>query len=165
MNGDNSKLPTSPPLPLSRHFPQRGQRVGASQAPLKGELPPQRLRGAVGTRVFMKSQANTHNPTWLPDGGAGRPNGLTEGVWFVEWKQLKATNGTPFAASRHFPQRGQRGPLRIRLGAFRLVSCVPPETPPALCAVLSFALSSCTPFCEWLHLLNLSGEVKNPIRS
>ena len=25
---------------------------------------------------------------------------------------------------------------------------------------LSFALSSCTPFCEWLHLLNLSGEVK-----
>ena len=30
---------------------------------------------------------------------------------------------------------------------------------------LSFALSSCTPFCEWLHLLNLSGEVKNPIRS
>ena len=21
----------------------------------------------------------------LPDGGAGRPNGLTEGVWFVEW--------------------------------------------------------------------------------
>ena len=24
------------------------------QAPLKGELPPQRLRGAVGTRVFMK---------------------------------------------------------------------------------------------------------------
>ena len=62
----------------------------------------------------MKSQANTHNPTWLPGGGAGRPNGLTEGVWFVEWKQLKATNGTPFAASRHFPQRGQRGPVRIR---------------------------------------------------
>ena len=25
---------------------------------------------------------------------------------------------------------------------------------------LSFALSSCTPFYKWLHLLNLSGEVK-----
>ena len=24
-------------------------------------------------------------PPWLPNGGAGRPNGLTEGVWFVEW--------------------------------------------------------------------------------
>ena len=51
----------------------------------------------------------------------------TEGVWFVEWQQLKNTNGTPFAASRHFPQRGQRGgcahlrmllvsqPLRVRM--------------------------------------------------
>ena len=37
----------------------------------------------------------------LPDGGAGRPNGLTEGVWFVEWEQVKNTNDTPFAASRH----------------------------------------------------------------
>ena len=27
---------------------------------------------------------------------------------------------------------------------------------------LSFALSSCTPFFEWLHLLNLSGEVRTP---
>ena len=39
--------------------------------------------------------------TRLPGGGAGRPNGLTEGVWFVEWLQLKITNVTPFAASRH----------------------------------------------------------------
>ena len=29
------------------------------------------------------------------------PNGLTEGVWFVEWLQLKVTTVTPFAASRH----------------------------------------------------------------
>ena len=35
---------------------------------------------------------------WLPDGGAGRPNGLTEGVWFVEWQPLKVTDDTPFAA-------------------------------------------------------------------
>ena len=27
---------------------------------------------------------------------------------FDEWEQLKATDETPFAASRHFPQRGQR---------------------------------------------------------
>ena len=27
---------------------------------------------------------------------------------FDEWGQLKATDETPFAASRHFPQRGQR---------------------------------------------------------
>ena len=62
---------------------------------------------AVGTHAFMKSQANTQQPTWLPNGGAGRLDGtseparLTEGVWFDEWQQLKITNGTPFAASRH----------------------------------------------------------------
>ena len=73
----------------------------------------------------------------LPDGGAGRLDGsseparLTEGVWLVEWKQLKDTNDTPFAAARHFPQGGQRGPVQIRLGAFRLVFCVPRLTPPA----------------------------------
>ena len=77
---------------------------------------------AVSTHAFMKSRANTQQPTWLPNGGAGRLDGtseparLTEGVWLVEWKQLKNTNATPFAAARHFPQRGQRGPVRIRLG-------------------------------------------------
>ena len=39
--------------------------------------------------------------SWLPDGGAGSPQGLTEGVPFVEWQQLKNTNDTPFAALRH----------------------------------------------------------------
>ena len=69
---------------------------------------------AVGTHRFMKSRANTQQPTWLPNGGAGRLDGtseparLTEGVLFDEWQQLKITNGTPFAAARHFPQRGQR---------------------------------------------------------
>ena len=44
------------------------------------------------------------------------PMGLTEGVWYDEWQQLKVTNVTPFAAARHFPQRGQQGIVRIRLG-------------------------------------------------
>ena len=56
---------------------------------------------AVGGYGFMKSWANSQQPSWLPNGGAGRPNGLTEGVWFVEWKQLKNINDTPFAAARH----------------------------------------------------------------
>ena len=43
---------------------------------------------------------------WLPNGGAGRPNGLTEGVWFVEWQQVKNTNGTPFAANAALPPKG-----------------------------------------------------------
>ena len=79
MNGNSSKQPTPPPLPLLRHFPQRGQREG------RGAPPP----------------AGAARETRLPKGGAGRPNGLTEGVWFVEWKQLKATDDTPFAAARH----------------------------------------------------------------
>ena len=58
--------------------------------------------------------------TRLPNGGAGRLDGtseparLTEGVLFDEWQQLKITNGTPFAAARHFPQRGQQGAVRRR---------------------------------------------------
>ena len=69
---------------------------------------------AVSTHAFMKSRANTQQPTWLPNGGAGRLDGtseparLTEGVLFDEWQQLKITNDTPFAAARHFPQRGQQ---------------------------------------------------------
>ena len=69
---------------------------------------------AAGTHVFMKSRANSQQPTWLPNGGAGRLDGtseparLTEGVWYDEWQQLKVTDDTPFAASRHFPQRGQQ---------------------------------------------------------
>ena len=55
------------------------------------------------------------------------------------------SNVTPFAAARHFPQRGQQGSLRIRLGAFQMVFCILRLTPPARCAVLSFALSGCTP--------------------
>ena len=59
---------------------------------------------AAGTYRFMISQANSQQPTWLPDGGAGRLDGtseparLTEGVLFDEWQQLKITNATPFAA-------------------------------------------------------------------
>ena len=56
---------------------------------------------AVGTCGFYETLGEFAASPWLPDGGAGRPNGLTEGVWFVEWLQLKSTNGTPFAAARH----------------------------------------------------------------
>ena len=59
----------------------------ARKAPLKGELPPQRLRGAVGTCGFMKPRANTHNPTWLPDGGAVEQSETERGsrqLWFLE---------------------------------------------------------------------------------
>ena len=42
------------------------------------------------------------------------------------------SNVTPFAAARHFPQRGQQGSLQIRLGAFQMVFCVPRLPPPAL---------------------------------
>ena len=41
--------------------------------------------GAVCRIPGKKAEANSYHPSWLPDGGAGRPNGLTEGVWFVEW--------------------------------------------------------------------------------
>ena len=40
-----------------------------AQAPLKGELPPQRLRGAVGSYVFMKSRANSQWPPLASPGG------------------------------------------------------------------------------------------------
>ena len=67
---------------------------------------------AVGTYSFMKPWANSCKPhLGSPVGGAGRLDGtseparLTEGVSFDEWQQLKNTNGTPFAASRHFPQK------------------------------------------------------------
>ena len=53
-----------------------------------------------------------HHPQWgqqgprLPGGGAGRPNGLTEGVWFVECHQPKVTDYTPFAAVAALPPKG-----------------------------------------------------------
>ena len=34
------------------------------------------------------------------------PKGLTEGVWYDEWQQLKVTNVTPFAAIAALPPKG-----------------------------------------------------------
>ena len=51
----------------------------------------------------------------LPDGGAGRPNGLTEGVLFDEWKQLKNSNCTPFAAVAALPPTGAARQCGIKL--------------------------------------------------
>ena len=61
------------------------KKAGTLGAPERGAAAAAAEGFAVGTHVFMKSQANSYPPPWLPDGGAGRPNGLTEGVWFVEW--------------------------------------------------------------------------------
>ena len=77
----------------------------------------------------MKSWANTQQPTWLPNGGAGRLDGtseparLTEGVLFDEWQQLKITNATPFAAIAALPPKGAaRGWYEFALVHFKWYS-------------------------------------------
>ena len=84
---------------------------------------------AVSTHAFMKSRANTQQPTWLPNGGAGRLDGtseparLTEGVLFDEWQQLKITNATPFAAIAALPPKGAaRGWYEFALVHFKWYS-------------------------------------------
>ena len=68
----------------AEHHPQRGQQVGASKAPLSGAV---KLGSPMGELSSVSE---------------------TEGVSFVEWELLKVPDCTPFAASRHFPQRGQQ---------------------------------------------------------
>ena len=46
------------------------------------------------------------------------PRGLTEGVLFVEWQQLKVTNDTPFAAIAALPPKGAARPGSPFRGAF-----------------------------------------------
>ena len=76
---------------------------GVSQAPLKGELagPKGLTEGFCGRHLLLYETLGefVQAPLGSPSGGAGRPNGLTEGVRFVEWQQVKNTNGTPFAAT------------------------------------------------------------------
>ena len=45
------------------------------------------------------------------------PMGLTEGVWYDEWQQLKVTNVTPFAAIAALPPKGaaRKAPLQGEL--------------------------------------------------
>ena len=43
LNGTSPKLPTTPPLPLPRHFPQRGQREGRGAPPPTGAARETRL--------------------------------------------------------------------------------------------------------------------------
>ena len=84
----------------------------------------------------MISQANSQQPTWLPNGGAGRLDGtseparLTEGVWLVEWKQLKNTDDTPFAAIAALPPEGaaRKAPLKGELAAPTGLTCAPAGT-------------------------------------
>ena len=41
-----------------------------------------------------------------PQWGSWQAVGLTEGVWYDEWQQLKVTNDTPFAAIAALPPKG-----------------------------------------------------------
>ena len=96
MNGNGSKLPAAPPLPLRGTSPKGGSKKSAPErfsgcsrprrrtaVSCRAELPPQRLRGAVGTRVFMKSRANSQWPPLASPGGKlARPvRGVTEEGW------------------------------------------------------------------------------------
>ena len=52
----------------------------------KRRIRTQIVRIRLGFLVCIPRTANlSARDPWLPDGGAGRPNGLTEGVWFDEW--------------------------------------------------------------------------------
>ena len=148
----------------AEHHPQRGQQVGAFKAPLKGELAAPtgltegfcgrhlllyeisgeyaqfhlapllgelsskaRLRGAAGTCIFLVVRRIRTNHFLLPFNAPFKKEVL-------RWPSQSGPLGLPA------PPLGEpRGPLRIRLGAFQMIFCVPPETPPARCAVLSFA--------------------------
>jgi len=106
-----------------------------------------------------------------------------KGVPLVTLSCYHSTNHTPSVSPYGLPAppSGSRGIVRIRPGFHKAVSAYR-ETPlrlakSRLTAVarlhgacgrtsqalwacqLSFALSSCTPFYEWLHLLNLSGAL------
>ena len=114
MNGNSSKSPTSPPLPLRGTSPKGGSK---KSAPARGAGRPKGLtEGFRGRQLRFYEIPGEYVAPHLasPVGGAGRLDGtseparLTEGVLFDEWQQLKVTNVTPFAAARHFPQRGQQ---------------------------------------------------------
>ena len=59
-------LDSSPTGEPSLTAPERGGRRIAPEG-----------SGAVRRIPGKKAEANSYNPSWLPDGGAGRPNGLT----------------------------------------------------------------------------------------
>ena len=115
------------------------------------QTPPPRLRAAL---LPFQGRLNSA-PRW----GSCRALARLRGCCSMNGNNSKSPTTPPLPLRGTSPKGGSKRPLRIRLGAFQMVFCVPPETPPARCALLSFALSSCTPFYEWLHLLNLSGEV------
>ena len=95
MDGTSSKLPTTPPLPLPRHFPQRGQRG------LRGAPPPAGAARRLGSPMGeLSSKARLR--------GCPRLSG--------NMYRSQPSTVTPFAASRHFPQRGQQGKLGSPVG-------------------------------------------------
>ena len=103
MNGNNSKLPTTPPLPLCGTSPRGGSkgsvriRLGFSEwysayrrKPLRRDAPPP-LSGEVKLGSPMGELSSVSE---------------TEGVWSVEWELLKVPDCTPFAAARSTTPRG-----------------------------------------------------------
>ena len=79
-----------------------------------------------------------HENPWRPDGGAGSPQGLTEGVLFDEWYSSKLPTKPPLPLCGTSPNGGSKGVVRIRLGTSKMVFCVPRLTPPARCAASPF---------------------------
>ena len=104
-----------------------GEYVQFHLAPLLGELSSKaRLRGAAGTCIFLVVRRIRTNHFLLPFNAPFKKEVL-------RWPSQSGPLGLPA------PPLGEpRGPLRIRLGAFQMIFCVPPETPPARCAVLPF---------------------------
>ena len=103
MNGNSSKTPTTPPLPLRGTSPKGGSKglcgfalvrskwdSAYRRKPLRRDAPPP-LSGAVklGSPVGELSSVSE-----------------TEGVSFVEWELLKVPDYTPFAAARSTTPRG-----------------------------------------------------------
>ena len=113
MNGTSSKIPTTPPLPLPRHFPPKGA-AREPRLPGGGAVEQSETEGVPSDEWHQLKNTN-YTPfaaaAALPPKGAAREPRLpgggaveqseTEGVWFVEWHQPKVTDDTPFAASRH----------------------------------------------------------------
>ena len=86
------------------------------QAPLKGELPPQRLRGAASSYLFAKAWANSYNPLLPPLGEVPR-SGKGGGVGIFELSPFNGPHPLSQAVRPASSPTGEpSGLLRIRLG-------------------------------------------------
>ena len=97
----------------------------------------------MGTHGFIKGWANSQRLLGSPIGGAVEQS-ETEGVWFVEWKQLKATDGTPFAAVAALPPKGAARVCTDSPKPWQERNCLPHPSaaaaPPQLCMKQLYAV-------------------------